>query len=129
MNREVAIKKLGKMLGKAFGYRVDPKAPTADEREEAKQQLPALTAARQQAEEAMNARKRAVLAADEQYQQLVTDYRAARERASKMHAMTHHFRITVGTSNDLFFSVMAQGDSWEDVIEQLNGKTVNGRAA
>jgi len=45
MERTIAIKKLGKMLGKSFGYRVDPRAPSREEREEATRRLPVLTAA------------------------------------------------------------------------------------
>ena len=36
MERSVAIKKLGKLIGKGLGYRVNAKAPTKEERETAK---------------------------------------------------------------------------------------------
>src|SRR5262245_50933111 len=108
MERIVAIKKLGKMLGKSLGYRVDPKAPTSEEREEVKRQLPALTAAKKQADEAMNNRRRAILEADQQYQELVAAYKEARQRADNAFLITHRFKFTVGTSDGMFFHVKAE---------------------
>jgi hypothetical protein len=122
MERVVAIKRLGKMLGKSLGYRVDPKAPTREEREEAHRQLPALTAAKKEAEKAMADRREAILAADKEYQDLVAAWKEAKLNADKAFSLTHHFKFTVGTSNGMFFHVKAQGDSWEDVIEKLDAK-------
>jgi len=122
MERTVAIKKLGKLLGKSLGYRVDPDAPSAAERAEAKQHLPDLRAVKDQAEKAMVARRAAVLAADAEYQALIVAYRAARKDAAAAASIVSRYKFTVGTSNDLFFMVKAQGDSWEDVITKLNGK-------
>ena len=84
MKREDAVKKLGKLLGKCFGWRVDSDAPDAEERAEAKQQLPALRAAEEQAEAAMKARCAAVLAADHEYQALVVAHRDARATRHKV---------------------------------------------
>ena len=122
MERAVAIKKLGKVLGKYFGYRVDSGAPDAEERAEAKQQLPALRAAEEQAEAAMKTRCAAVLAADREYQALVVAHRDARAARHKVSSVTSRYKITVGTTSDLFFHVKAQGDSWEDVIAQVSAK-------
>lgn len=119
MERVVAIKTLGKLLGKSLGYRVDPKAPTSEEREGAQRQLPALTAAKQEASKAMEDRRRALLDGDQQYQELVAAYRIAREKSEKMFSILHHFKFTVGTSNGMFFHIKAQGDSWEEVIGKL----------
>lgn len=122
MERTAAIKKLGKMLGKSLGYRVDPRAPTSEERAEARRQLPALNEARQQAEKAMTDRRQAILAADQPYQDLVAAWTEAKQKASATASVLHHFKFTVGTSNGMFFHVKAQGDSWEDVIAKLNTK-------
>jgi len=122
MERVVAITKLGKMLGKSLGYRIDPKAPTQEERDEANRQLPALTAARQEAEKAMIERRQAVLAADRKYQELVEAWKEAKQNAEKTFSVLRHFKFTVGTSSGMFFHVKAQGDSWEDVIHKLSVK-------
>jgi len=119
MERAVAVKKLGKLLGKGMGYRVDLKAPTADEREEVTKQLPAVRAAREQAERALDERKRTLLTADPEYQTLLAAYRQARKHADEMFSVVHHYRFTVGTSNGMFFHIRAQGDSWEEVIEKV----------
>jgi len=122
MQRAVAIKKLAGMLGKTMGYRVDPDAPTAEERAEAHQQMPALNAAKAEAEKAMRERRAAILAADPLYQELTAAYMEARERSARMYGLTHRFKFTVGKSSSLFFHVMAQGDSWEEVIEIVRRK-------
>lgn len=122
MERIVAIKKLGKMLGKSLGYRIDPRAPSSEERKEAAQRLPALIEARQLTAKAMSDRREAVLAADQQYQELVAAHKEARRCADDAVSITHRFKITVGTRNEMFFHVKAQGDSWEDVIETLGAK-------
>jgi len=122
MKREDAVKKLGKLLGKCFGYRVDRDAPGADEHAEAKAQLPTLRTAEEQAEAAMKARREAILAADLGYQTLVEDYRAARARRHAASSAASRYKITVGVTTELFFHIRAQGHSWEDVIEKLTSR-------
>jgi len=118
MERAVAIARLRKMFGKEFGYQFNPKAPTAEEREAAKQQRPALVAAKDAASKAMDARRVAVLAADAEYQRLTEEYKAARKAVDETNII-HSYKITVGTVNNLFFHVKAQGDSWEDIFKNL----------
>lgn len=124
MERSVAINKLGRLLGKSMGYRIDLKAPTADERSAAQSELPAAVAIRNSISERKAARLSAILQADAEYQQLKADHEEARKRCDRLGSTTRHFKIMVGTSNDLFFHVRAQGDSWEDVISQLTAKQV-----
>ena len=119
MERSVAIKKLGKLLGKRLGYRVDRDAPDAETRAAVRQQLPGLRAAEQQAEAAMDARRAAILAADPEYQALAEAFKLARAGRQAAAAATSRYRITVGISGAVFFHVKAQGDSWEDVIAKL----------
>lgn len=124
MERVVAIKKLGRILGKSLGYRVDPRAPSREEREEAQRQLPALNATKQQAREAMVARRAALLASDQQYQELVAAYEDAKKRAERTFSISRHYKFVVGTTNSMFFHIKAEGDSWEEVIEKLSTKAV-----
>ena len=123
MERKVAVKTLGKILGKSFGYRVDPSAPTSEDRAAALAQLPALNATKAQAEKAMQDYRQALLAADAKYQELVAEWKAARKKVSEAASISHHFKITVGNSamGGLFFSIAAQGDSWEEVIAKVKG--------
>jgi hypothetical protein len=122
MERAVAIKKLGKILGKSLGYRVDPKAPDQDARDEAQAMLRKLRPEREALRAAVEIRCKALLQADAEYQRLKEELAKARATRDELTAIASHYRITVGTSGDMFFTVKAQGDSWEDVIAKLTKK-------
>jgi hypothetical protein len=122
MDRAVAIKKLGKILGKSLGYRVDPKAPTQDERDAAKQALKPVIEERDKLKEKRDERYRAILAADAEYQSLHAAHKAAREEVDRLASITRHYKMTVGISNGMFFHIKAEGDSWEEVITKLSGR-------
>ena len=122
MERAVAIKRLGKILGKSLGYRIDPKAPDQDDRDEAMTKLPDATAKRKTLSEQMEARRMEVLQADAEYQQLKAAHAEAKKCCDELFGITRHYRFTVGTSNGMFFLVKAQGDTWEDVIGKLTEK-------
>lgn len=119
MERAAAIKKLSKILGKSLGYRVDLKAPDQDDRNEARAKLPDATAKRKALSEQMEARRIAILQADAEYQQMKADHADAKKICDDLFAITCHYRFTVGTMGSIFFSVKAQGDSWEEVIAKL----------
>jgi hypothetical protein len=119
MERSAAIKKLGKLLGKSLGYRVDLKAPTSDERAAAQAMLPALTEEKRKAEEAVRLRRTAILAGDCEYQELVAAHKKMQEEWSRVAGMTRQHKFTVGTTNGMFFMVKAEGDSWEEVISKV----------
>ena len=119
MERIVAVKKLSKMLGKGFGYRINTKAPDQDEREAAKAALPEANAETKRLKEAKRARLEAVLAADAEYQTLKAAHKVAEDRAEKLFGISRHYKLTVGKSNGMFFHILAEADSWEDVIAKL----------
>lgn len=123
MERSVAIKKLGKILGKSFGYRVDPKAPSQEEREAARIELKGANVEKEEIKSKLEARRKAILDADAELQSLQAAYTQARQRADKLMSRSYQYKFTVGnTVGGLFFSVKAQGDSWEEVIEKLTEK-------
>jgi hypothetical protein len=119
MERSVAIKKLGRLLGKKFGYRVNDKAPTKEEREAARAELQSALREKKRIGDKVTERYQAILAADAEYQALVVEAKASRERTDRLSGILHSYKITVGTSNNLFFLVAASGDSWEEVIEKV----------
>lgn len=119
MERTVALKKLSKLLGKRMGYRVDPEAPRQTEREEAQRKLRDLIPRREAVSKQMEDRRRAVLEADAEYQRLKTEHAIISKEYGRLQWRTSHYKFTVGTMGDLFFSVKAQGDSWEEVIAKL----------
>jgi len=122
MERSVAIKKLGKILGKSLGYRVDPKAPDQDGRNGAREKLRVALVHREAFKKEREARRDEILQADAEYQRLKAEHVKAAECCERLSATMRHYRVTVGTSGDMFFTVKAQGDSWEDVIAKLTEK-------
>jgi hypothetical protein len=129
MERAVAIKKLGKLLGKSLGYRVDPRGLNAEDRDAAAREARALSAEYKFAEEAEVARRKAILDGDAEYQRLRAEAKRLRDAKDTAWSKSHHFKFTVGTSNGLFFHVRAQGDSWEEVIETLTAELSGRKAA
>lgn len=122
MERAAAVKKLGKILGKSLGFRVDPSAPTSDERELARAEAKALSARLSAAAKAEIERRDAILAGDAEYQRLKAETSLLRNAKDKAWSKSHHYKFTVGKYNGMFFHIKAQGDSWEDVIDQLSKK-------
>lgn len=122
MERSVAMKKLVKFLGKSMGYRVDPKAPDRDEREEARAKLPEANSKRDALSKQMDERKMALLRGDEEYQRLRVDHAQARKERDALSYTSNRYRFTVGHSTGIFFVVEAQGDSWEEVIAIVSKK-------
>ena len=123
MERAVAIKKLNKLIGKGFGYRIDNKAPSPEERVAAKAELVTERAKRDDLDKKCNERRRVVLEADAEYQNLLTEYKIARKQTDILSGMTYRKKITVGSTNGMFFVVEADGDSWEEVINKVENKS------
>jgi hypothetical protein len=119
MERSVAVKKLHKLLGKGFGYRVDAKAPLQDDRDKARAAIKDAIAERDRLRAECDARRKAVLDGDEEYQKRYNSYKAARECVDSLSSISHRYRVTVGNSNGMFFSVKAQGDNWEEVFAKV----------
>ncbi len=111
-----------KLLGKKAAWRVNDKACTADERAEAVAALPELRARELAAKQARDARYRAVLAADGEYQARLAEWKVAQVEHETMSSRLRSYRITVGLNEGWCFSVRAQGDNWADVIRKLKGE-------
>ena len=123
MERTTAIRTLGKLLGKHLAYRVDPKAPSSEEREAARTRSKELVDRKAAAHTALMARREALLQ-DPEYQSLMAAWREADKALSHNSGVMHHYKITVGTTDNLFFHVRAQGDNWEEVITKVKAKGV-----
>jgi chromosome segregation ATPase len=126
MDKHVAIKKVHQILGKGFGYRENPKAGTKDDREKAKAELKGANAERDRLRAALEAKKQTILSADAEYQKALATYREARKRVEALSSKSHSYRVTVGNTHSAggfgFFSVMAEGDNWEEVLEKVTKK-------
>jgi nucleotidyltransferase/DNA polymerase involved in DNA repair len=121
MERSIAIKKLEKLLGKKLAWRINPKAPDAEERQAAREALSTAIAERKALQEQRDARERELLA-DPEYQRLKAAAKAAAENVESISGITRRHKITVGTNEGIFFLVKAEGDSWEQIIEKLTAK-------
>ena len=119
MERAVALKRLRRMLGKEFAYQFDPRAPEPERRIAAINKRAELVANKERSTKALNERYRYLLDNDAEYQRLSAEAKVAREALSANEGFIHRRKITVGTSNRLFFHVKADGDSWEEIFEKL----------
>lgn len=118
MNKTQALSKLRTIIGAKLGYRVDDTAPDEEGRERRRAAYREADIAARAAREAAEARRQSLLAGDAEYQTLRA---AAIKAAAYKEALpsSHHYRITVGRSESIFFSIKAQGDTWDDVVSQL----------
>lgn len=123
MEKSTAVRRLHKILGKGFGYRENRKALDKEGREAARSELKAANAERESLRAAADARRNELLSGDQDYQEKLAAYRAARERAERLLSRTHSYRITVGTRSDAggfgFFHVKAEGDNWQEVYDKV----------
>lgn len=122
MNQTQALAKLKRLLGPKLGYRINAKAPTADERAELRAGFDELQAAEKAAEAAREARLVELLANDAAYQRLKAEAIAAKKAAADVRGKLYRYRITVGVSGAMFFSVMAEGDNWDEVVRIVAAK-------
>lgn len=124
MERTIALKKLERLLGKKLAWRINPNAPDLEARAAAKAALPDARAERDTLKEQRDARQRAILEADAEYQALRAAAKAAAENVETLSGTTRHYRITVGLNLGWAFEVKAEGDSWEEVIGKLTPERV-----
>ena len=125
MDRATALRKLGKILGKSFRYRIDDKAPTQEQREVARAALPAATTVVNELKAQKEARYEAILAADAEYQELKLALKEAQTKRDRLSGTLHYYKITVGVIvAGVLFSVKAQGDTWDEVVAKLTKEKV-----
>jgi hypothetical protein len=121
MNETQAIRRLHKLLGADFGYRVDADAPVGEQRAVLAERSARTGATKLAAREAVERRRKELLL-DAEYQRLL----AASQQASQDHdiAMSEmcRRRITVGRVSKLFFSVEAEADNWAEAVAMVEAK-------
>ncbi len=122
MNQTQAIAKLAKLLGPRMGYRLNKDAPSKEEREAAVLQVDELRPQVEEANHLVDARMQWLLKNDPTYQQLKAKHSELRKAYVNARGRSHHYRITVGTDDRLFFSVLAEGDNWQEVVEIVEAK-------
>lgn len=122
MERSVALKRVEKLLGKSFRYRVNLKAPNADGRAEARKEREVAERAHSSVSRQLSARTSELLRGDREYQRLSAEYKSTREKSADLRLISSSYRFTVFVSNGLFTKIEAEGDSWEEIIDKLTRK-------
>lgn len=122
MNKSEALAKLSKLLGPNTGYRVDPKAPRAADRETIRANAKVARVASDAADAALRARRAELLAADPTYQRLKAEAAALSAASDEARGGLHRHRVTVGRSSGMFFHIKAQGDTWAEVVAKVEGR-------
>ena len=122
MERQEALRRLRKMLGKQFAYEYRPDAPSEEERAEAKARHAELAKQRQELSQAVAARQQYLLQNDATYQELRAKYKLADKAVTANNGAIYLYKFTVGTANKLFFHVKAQGNSWEEIFAKLKAE-------
>jgi hypothetical protein len=121
MNQTQAMVALKRMFGAKAAWQRNERAPRAEEREVALAQLPELQAKREAAKQAVE-KRRAELLSDPLYQQLRAEYEATRKASDEALSLTYRYRVTVGTTNGIFFTIAGQGDNWQEAVEDAQAK-------
>lgn len=121
MNQTQAIAKLRKLLGSKLGYRIDKDAPDAEQREKIREAWQAAKQIADAAEAARDARYKELLQ-DARYQELKAAAIDTKKAAEMARSGMYRKRITVGRVTGPFFSIDADGDNWDEVVETVANK-------
>lgn len=130
MTRDQAVKKLLKLYGKKACYRVDEKAGDAFDREQAQEHLKSLNKQKKEVDERLDARRKELLATDAEYQRILAEWMQLRQQQNALMEAAHSYRFAAGYIDGYLgaFHVDGQGDTWEQVFEELKKKYPNGKA-
>lgn len=114
-----------KLFGDKFGYRRNEKALVGEAREALLASIPALSAAKANAEEAVRAR-RAELLKDPEYVRLCEVLTQAKDEHSRAVSHIHSRRVTLGTVSSgaglSFFTIKGEGDNYQEAIDDAKAK-------
>lgn len=119
LTMRAALTRLQKTLGKNACIK-DYKRPSSPElRERERAQFIAARDAFNAAKSALDKRRAEVLAADPEYQRLKGEYNTA--LTTKDNVPHRSFRYCGGTAGTMFFSVKAEADTLEELVQKIEG--------
>lgn len=122
MTRQQAWKKLVALFGeKRACYRVESAISSPEKREAAKQAADALTEKWKDVSARREARAKELLS-DPLYQELDAESKALYRAKGVAQGESLSYRFTIGTSDGMFFHVLAHGDTWEECFTKLAEK-------
>lgn len=117
------MKAVKKLLGPKAQVR-EHRGATQERREAAKAALPALREKHRALKEARDARHKAILAADGEYQALLAETKIAQQEMEQAQGWVLVHRLSAGVPElgGMFLSVKANGDNWQDLVNQLQAR-------
>lgn len=122
MNITQAVSKLRTLLGNKAFYRLDPKAPDAEQRAEARLKCIEVRESLAEVKAQLERRREELLNGDSLYLQLDAKRIDLQKYRDDLRNKTLRYKVTIGTANSICFFVEAEGDSWNEVFEKLAEK-------
>lgn len=110
---------IARILGAGATISENRHAPTPEAQAQARAALPALVRADQDAAMALERRRAAVLAKDARYQALLTTSDAARIARQSASNAAHIVRYEVGASRGGVLVLVAKGNTWRELVDDL----------
>lgn len=124
MNKTEAMAELRKRWGSKARFRVNRNALTGDKRQAVRDSLPALRQAQRDAEEAANARRKALLEGDAEYQALRAAAAEAGKAKRKAESLASLDRIEIGYVSSMaglsMFHIAGHGDTWGEAFARAD---------
>lgn len=118
MTRDKAIKALGKLIGDRLIYRVYDWQTSPEQRQAARDERDRVKARM----EAIEARTKELLAAIPEYVALTEERRLLYKRKERLSSEMCRYKFMAGVRRDIFTEVMAEGDTWEEVIAKVEAR-------
>jgi hypothetical protein len=123
MNLTEAKKELRREFGKRAFWRVNPKAPNAEQREKMRERVELLKKDRDELEAARDARRAEILASDARYQELRKAAKEKRDALDELRGTLSSRRVEFGkVTHGLFNVVEGSGDTWAEAFAQYRAR-------
>lgn len=119
MNGQQALKRARELLGRRARIEVRKPRYTPEQRESARARLRELGVERAAAEVALAARRKAVLAADAEYQALCERWKKATDAVNEASSASHCYAVTIGRDMGMFLAVEVHADTLAEGIAKL----------
>jgi hypothetical protein len=117
MDRKEATRAITKLLGTRWGFRVNASAPDEEERAFAAQGLATARASLKDTERMLRSRHDPC---PFPFQLLLRKSHTQRERIAALETRVAQYKYTVvSTARSRHFDVLAEGDTWEQIVTQL----------
>jgi hypothetical protein len=118
MNEKQAIAKLRKVIGQGIAWQYSRGALNAAGRDSEREKARALRTEEHALKEQLDA-LRAKLLADPEYVALRKRWSDTKDSADRASSLSYSKPIKVGRNGAMFFTVLADGDTWDEIVTKL----------